>query len=97
MPERKPERRPVLDPSVADLLSNMEQRQSDAQLPRRGDKASGLRNAYKRLDAEKPVHRRVPESVAWVEAAWSIRKTRIVMRPLLATIKWSPARNEQEK
>ena len=35
MPERKPERRPVLDPSVADLLSNMEQRQADAQLPRR--------------------------------------------------------------
>lgn len=35
MPERKPERRPLLDPSVADLLTNMEQRQADAQLPRR--------------------------------------------------------------
>jgi hypothetical protein len=34
MPDRKPERRPILDPSVADLLSNMEQRQSDAALPR---------------------------------------------------------------
>ncbi len=34
MPDRKPERRPILDPSVADLLTNMEQRQSDAQLPR---------------------------------------------------------------
>lgn len=35
MPEKKAERRSILDPSVADLLTNMEQRQSDAQLPRR--------------------------------------------------------------
>jgi hypothetical protein len=33
---KKPlERRPVLDPAVADLLAGMEQRQSEAQLPRK--------------------------------------------------------------
>lgn len=35
MAEKKLERRPVLDPSVADLLQGMEQRQADSQLPRR--------------------------------------------------------------
>jgi hypothetical protein len=35
MAERKFERKPILDPAVADLLSGMEQRQAEAQLPRR--------------------------------------------------------------
>ena len=37
MAERKQkfERRPVLDPAVADLLSNMEEKQIEAQMPRR--------------------------------------------------------------
>ncbi len=35
MPERKLQRRSILDPAVADLLTNMEQRQAEAQLPRR--------------------------------------------------------------
>lgn len=35
MPDHKFERRPILDPAVADLLAGMEQRASDAQLPRR--------------------------------------------------------------
>jgi hypothetical protein len=35
MSERKLERRPVLDPAVADLLAGMEQKQAQAQLPRR--------------------------------------------------------------
>lgn len=35
MPERKLERRTVLDPSVADLLQGMEQRQAEAALPRK--------------------------------------------------------------
>lgn len=35
MPERKFVRRTVLDPAVADLLAGMEQRQSEAALPRR--------------------------------------------------------------
>ncbi len=35
MPEQKLVRRSTLDPAVADLLSGMEQRQAEAQLPRR--------------------------------------------------------------
>lgn len=35
MAEKKLERRAVLDPAVADLLAGMEQRQSEAALPRR--------------------------------------------------------------
>ena len=35
MAERKFERKPILDPAVADLLSGMEQRQAESQLPRR--------------------------------------------------------------
>lgn len=35
MTERKFERRTILDPTVADLLSGMEQRQAEAQLPRK--------------------------------------------------------------
>lgn len=35
MAEKKMERRTVLDPAVADLLAGMEQRQSEAALPRR--------------------------------------------------------------
>jgi hypothetical protein len=35
MPKKEFERRKVLDPVVADLLAGMEQRQTDAQLPRR--------------------------------------------------------------
>jgi hypothetical protein len=34
MPESKFERRPVLDPAVADLLSGMERRKAETQLPR---------------------------------------------------------------
>jgi hypothetical protein len=34
MPEPKFERRPVLDPAVADLLSGMERRKAETQLPR---------------------------------------------------------------
>jgi hypothetical protein len=35
MAERKFERRPSLDPAVADLLSGMQQRQTETQLPRK--------------------------------------------------------------
>lgn len=35
MPERKLERRPILDPAVADLLSGLEQKQAETKLPRR--------------------------------------------------------------
>lgn len=35
MPDRKLERRSILDPAVADLLSGMERKQEEAQLPRR--------------------------------------------------------------
>jgi hypothetical protein len=35
MPEKKLERRPLLDPAVADLISDMEQKQSESMLPRR--------------------------------------------------------------
>jgi hypothetical protein len=35
MAERKTERRQVLDPAVADLLKGMQQKQTDAQLPRK--------------------------------------------------------------
>ncbi len=35
MPEKKFERRPALDPAVADLLSGMQQRQAESQLPRK--------------------------------------------------------------
>jgi hypothetical protein len=35
MSDRKLERRPLLDPAVADLISNMEQKQADSMLPRR--------------------------------------------------------------
>ncbi len=35
MPERKLERRPILDPAVADLLSDLEQKQAETKLPRR--------------------------------------------------------------
>ncbi len=35
MAEKRPERRSILDPAVADLLGNMEQRRSESQLPRR--------------------------------------------------------------
>lgn len=35
MPDRKMERRQVLDPAVADLLAGMEQKQAEAMLPRR--------------------------------------------------------------
>jgi hypothetical protein len=35
MPDRKLERRPILDSSVADLLTNMEHKQAESQLPRR--------------------------------------------------------------
>jgi hypothetical protein len=35
MAERKFERKTILDPSVADLLSGMEQRQTESQLPRK--------------------------------------------------------------
>lgn len=35
MSERRLERRPVLDPAVADLLAGMEQKQAQSQLPRR--------------------------------------------------------------
>jgi hypothetical protein len=35
MPEKKFERRPALDPAVADLLSGMQQRQVESQLPRK--------------------------------------------------------------
>lgn len=35
MADRKPVRRATLDPAVADLLAGMEQRQSEAQLPRK--------------------------------------------------------------
>ncbi len=34
MPERKLERRPILDPAVADLLSDLEQKQAETKLPR---------------------------------------------------------------
>jgi hypothetical protein len=36
MAEKKFERRTSLDPAVADLLSGMEQRQAESQLPRKG-------------------------------------------------------------
>jgi hypothetical protein len=35
MANAKKERRPILDPAVANLLSDMEQKQAEAQLPRR--------------------------------------------------------------
>ena len=35
MSERKLERRPLLDPAVADLISDMDQKQADSMLPRR--------------------------------------------------------------
>jgi len=35
MPERKLERRSILDPAVADLLSNMEKKQAVSQLPQK--------------------------------------------------------------
>ena len=35
MSERKLERRPILDPAVADLISDMDQKQADSMLPRR--------------------------------------------------------------
>jgi len=35
MPDRKLERRPILDSSVADLLTSMEHKQAESQLPRR--------------------------------------------------------------
>ncbi|MBI9046940.1 MAG: hypothetical protein JEZ06_20810 [Anaerolineaceae bacterium] len=35
MAKKKPVRRNILDPAVADLLSNMEQKQADSQLPRK--------------------------------------------------------------
>jgi len=35
MPDRKLERRQVLDPAVADLLAGMEQKQAEAMLPRK--------------------------------------------------------------
>jgi hypothetical protein len=35
MPERKLQRRPILDPVVADLINDMEQKQADSMLPRR--------------------------------------------------------------
>lgn len=35
MPERKFERKTILDPAVADLLTGMEQRQAEAALPRK--------------------------------------------------------------
>ncbi len=35
MPDQKYQRRNVLDPAVADLLDGMQQRQAEAQLPRR--------------------------------------------------------------
>lgn len=35
MPDRKMERRQVLDPAVADLLAGMEQKQAEAMLPRK--------------------------------------------------------------
>lgn len=35
MAEKKFERRPALDPAVADLLSGMQQRQAESQLPRK--------------------------------------------------------------
>lgn len=35
MPEDKKQRRSALDPAVADLLKGMQQKQSEAQLPRR--------------------------------------------------------------
>ena len=35
MPERKFERKTILDPAVADLLTGMEQRQTEAALPRK--------------------------------------------------------------
>lgn len=35
MPDRKLERRPILDPAVADLLQGMEKKQAEAQLPRK--------------------------------------------------------------
>lgn len=35
MPERKLGRRPLLDPAVADLIQDMEQKQSESMLPRR--------------------------------------------------------------
>ncbi len=35
MSERKLERRPILDPAVADLINDMEQKQAESMLPRR--------------------------------------------------------------
>ena len=35
MSERKLERRPILDPAVADLINDMEHKQADSMLPRR--------------------------------------------------------------
>ncbi len=35
MPERKLQRRPILDPAVADLINDMEQKQAESMLPRR--------------------------------------------------------------
>ncbi len=35
MPDRKLERRPLLDPAVADLISDMEHKQAETMLPRR--------------------------------------------------------------
>lgn len=45
MSEKKFERRPSLDPAVADLLSGMQQRQAESQLPRKERERLGRERA----------------------------------------------------
>lgn len=45
MPEKKFERRTSLDPAVADLLSGMQQRQAESQLPRKERERLGKERA----------------------------------------------------
>ena len=45
MPEKKMERRTVLDPAVADLLNGMQQRQAESQLPRKERERLGKERA----------------------------------------------------
>lgn len=46
MSDRKLERRPLLDPAVADLINDMDQKQADSMLPRR-DREKKLRERAK--------------------------------------------------
>lgn len=63
MADRKPVRRPVLDPAVADLLAGMEEKQAESRLPRKERERKARERAKIQARRDQRVTYDIPPSV----------------------------------